>query len=466
MKLLRLAGLLAALAALHPSAATDTSDDSSELVLLVSLSRHGSRAPNPITKKLCPNNLPNMKAYEVPPEQLTERGMQQLEAAGRHVRELYVDDMKFLSPSFNGKTHEHFEAYFRADSANRCGQSAISMGFGLYPDGTGPKGYGKQPIPVYMQLEENEHDFTAEGACWDMLQQDNKNYGAGRGHDSIVKNIDILQRAAKICGTEFYDGKQGEGSIAAIKDVSDMFLFDADQELPPTPGLTPELTFELSKLAFQHLIERLYTYPRQITYEVGGFPELLMRNLNSAAVPGFDPDSATKYYSYHGHRELLHGLGFMMGYKFNFAGLPEYNGSTPLIPGTTLFFELHRTPSAAGDGNAPPQHFVRLFVWSPKTPRTPIKLPACALDCPLDEFNAILNAHLALTGTWRDVCNYHPVFHPPTQPALRQESAMGSPSASSRAWQWIWPTAILIAVGAVSALAYQRFLRRREYQPL
>jgi hypothetical protein len=468
-------------------------EDASELVLLVTLSRHGSRAPNPIVKKLCPNNLPNMEAYEVPPEQLTERGMEQLEATGRHIRDVYVTQKGFLASSFNGRSHEHFEAYFRADAANRCGQSAMALGFGLYPDGTGPKGYGKQPIPVYMQLSENEHDFTAMGPCWNVMQEDGKLYSATRGTQLIQDHADVLGQAAEVCGTSFYDGHQGEGAIAAIKDVTDMFLFDQDADLAPTPGLTRELTFQLSKLSFQHLIERLYSTPRQITYVVGGFPQMLLRNLNDAAAPNFNPEEATKYYSYHGHRELLHGLGFMMGMKFHFDGLPEYNGSTPLIPGTTVFFELRKAANAGADGNTPPQHFVRLFVWSPKSPRTQVKLDNCALDCPLGEFNAILMGHIQQTGTWQDICGYHPVVlaTAPQQTPVKATppAAVGASTTTATTtlridnrrddvakknaeppapstWQWVWPSVLLVVVGTLSAIAYKRFLRRREYQPL
>lgn len=479
MKIFRAVTLWLAFVLAVAADSTTGADDQSELVLLVTLSRHGSRAPNPIVKRLCPNNVQNMMAYQVPPEQLTERGMEQLEATGRQIRDVYVTEKAFLAPSFNGRTHEHFEAYFRADAASRCGQSAVALGYGLYPDGTGPKGYSKQPIPVYMQLSENEHDFTAMGPCLSMMQADGKAYSDSKGKQLIAENMELLSKAAEICGTSFYDGQEGEGGIAAIKDVTDMFLFDQDEGLEPTPGLSKDITFQMSKLSFQHLIQRLYSTPRQITYVIGGFPSMLMRNLNDAAAPSFDPEKATKYYSYHGHRELLHGLGFMMGMKFNFVGLPEYNGSTPLIPGTTVFFELHRAQSAGADGNAPPQHFVKIFVWSPKTPRAQIKLDACELDCPLGDFNAILNGHIQQTGMWQDICSYHPVVLG-TKPQLRATASLreatpaattpittiGDVTSTASTWQWLWPSVLLAGVGGISAIAYKRYLRRREYEPI
>ncbi|RLN91684.1 hypothetical protein BBJ28_00001694 [Nothophytophthora sp. Chile5] len=485
---------LALLASGSANAAVESRSDpstDSELVLLISLSRHGSRAPNPSAKVHCPNNKANMESYSVPLEQLTERGMQQLEKTGRHIREVYVNEKGFLSPSFNGPEDEpHFEAYFRADAANRCGQSAVSLGYGLYPKGTGPAGFEKQPIPVYMQLFENEHDFTANGPCWGVMQEANKKYAAGHAATLIEEHKESLTAIADICGHNFFAGGD---PVTAIKDVNDMFLFDQDEGLDPTPGLTPELTNDITQLAFEHLIERLYSTPRQITTAIGGFPQLLVRNLNEGAAPIRSPESI-KYLSYHGHRELMHGLGFMMGMKFNFEGLPEFNGSTPLHPGTTLFFELHRSPiksdSTTNPSSAPPtyEYFVQLFVWSPLSPRTAVKLDNCEMNCPLAEFTAIIDSHIQATGAWQDICNYHPVNVPvksvnvavkdatiieskslKQDPALLEESADSQEVALFSGMRTLWlllAAGGFAAMGAVGATTYHQFMERRGYQSL
>ncbi|RLO13953.1 hypothetical protein DYB28_013891, partial [Aphanomyces astaci] len=64
----------------------------STLKVLVTLSRHGSRRPNPISTTLCPNNVQNSESYHVPPEQLTEIGMEQMRLAGEEVRREYIDN--------------------------------------------------------------------------------------------------------------------------------------------------------------------------------------------------------------------------------------------------------------------------------------------------------------------------------------------------------------------------------------
>ncbi|OWZ23749.1 hypothetical protein PHMEG_0001316 [Phytophthora megakarya] len=401
--------------------------------MLISLSRHGSRAPNPTVKTHCPNNLPNVESYMVPLEQLTERGMEQMEKVGEHIRQVYVNEKKFLSPTFNGpEDNPHFEGYFRADAANRCGQSAVSMGYGLYPE---------------------------------VMSANNKVYTAGGAAVAIEQHKKTLEALADICGNEFYTGND---PVTAIKDVNDMFLFDQDEGLDPTPGLTPGLVKDVSELAFQHLIERLYSTPTKITVAIGGFPQLLvLRNLREGATPNRNPQSPT-YLSYHGHRELMHGLGFMMGMKFNFEGLPQYNGSTPLHPASTLFFELHRT------GGETLEHFVQLFVWSPFSPRTAVKLDNCELNCPLDEFTALIENHIQSTGPWQDLCNYHPVNAPvkaaKSMNVVVNDATIVEPNEVqvenlSALWS-VLAAGGLVAMGVVGASTYQRFMSRREYQSL
>ncbi|GLD94905.1 hypothetical protein PINS_up003530 [Pythium insidiosum] len=127
--------------------------------------------------------------------------MQQLVAVGEHIRKVYVDEMKFLSPSFNGVNHTHFESYFRSDAATRCSQSATALGYGLYPDGTGPEGFPRQPVPVYMQLLRNEHDFAApKGPCKPTLKADLDAYAKTRAPVLLQEYKDTLERVSEICG--------------------------------------------------------------------------------------------------------------------------------------------------------------------------------------------------------------------------------------------------------------------------
>ncbi|EQC37260.1 hypothetical protein SDRG_05484 [Saprolegnia diclina VS20] len=378
---------------------TDKSS-SSELKVLVTLSRHGSRAPNAIAKRLCPANAANAQAYQVPPAQLTEKGMEQLRLAGNHIREEYVERQKFLSPSIAGPERLHFETYFRADSADRCGQSALSLGYGLYPDETGPKGFSKQPIAIYMQLIQNEHEFAAtEGPCAAVAKADDLRYERSRAQDLLREKKALLDSVSALCGVDIPSipsMAHGEDVITGIKDIADAFTFDAQAGLPPLPGLTSQIRAEMEQLAFTNLMERYYSTPEQVTYWVGGFGDLLLKNLNQATQPT-PLDGTYKYYSYHGHRELLHGLGKLLGWDFQFEGLPVALNTSSLHPGTTMTFEVRERKR---------QFFVNTFVWSPQTSRDAVRLAKCSsIDCPLDEFNGIFKAQLDATGSYVDICS-------------------------------------------------------------
>lgn len=402
----------------------------SELRRLVTLSRHGSRAPNGVVEHICPTNAGNLLAYKVPLEQLTEIGMHQMLAAGEYVRKVYVEDKKFLSPSFNGVNHSHFETYFRTDAATRCSQSATALGYGLYPDGTGPKGFPHQPVPVTMQLLKNEHEFAApKGPCANTLHADLSVYAETRAQELLKENGDVLTKMGEICGVpllEIPNVLGGEDLILGVKDIADMFIFDRDEELSPAKGLTPDVSYKLESLAFQNLMERYYSTDREITYWVGGFSDMLLANLNSAANPTSPAPNQYRYFSYHGHRELLHGLGKLLGWNFNFEGLPKALGMTALHPATTLAFELHARKNATDTGAE--TYSVQTYIWSPRTAREQVKLDKCSsIDCPLEEFNAIVKNHVAKTGTWQEICNYSP----PTEQHLAQVATSPSVIAGS-----------------------------------
>jgi prostatic aicd phosphatase len=395
----------------------------SELRRLITLSRHGSRAPNEVVERICPNNSNNIHSYNVPFEQLTEFGMMQLLQAGEHIRDVYVDKKSFLSSSLNGDNNFHLESYFRSDAATRCSQSATALGYGLYPDGTGPKGFPKQPIPITMQLIQNEHEFAApKGPCKSTLAKDLQQYANSRFKELRAQHDSLLKEVSNLCGVDLSNVESmngGEDTVFAVKDIADMFIFDRDQGLPRIAGLTHDLSFSLEALAFTTLMEHFYSTDRQVTYWVGGFPNMLLDNLNSAASPTYPVERVYKYFSYHGHRELLHGMGKLLGWDFHFHGLPVAMNTTSLHPGTTMFFELHASKNPDGVSET---YFIRTFVWSPKTEREAVKLSKCSsIECPLSEFNNIINDHFAKTGTWEEICDYHP-----KNEKLTQVTATGS----------------------------------------
>ncbi|TDH64967.1 uncharacterized protein CCR75_006071 [Bremia lactucae] len=411
----------------------------SELRRLVTLSRHGSRAPNDVVKIICPRNKANMDAYEVPPTQLTEIGMNQLLSVGEHVRIMYmVDELHhkeaFLSRSLNGVNNSHFETYFRADAATRCSQSAAALGYGLYPDGTGPRGFSHEPVPITMQLVENEHAFAApKGPCKNVLNDDLAVYARKRAPELFDKYRNVLDKVSEVCGVAIEDIPSlvdSEDVVLGVKDLADMFVFDRDEGLPLPEGMTVEAREQLEQLAFTNLMERYFSTDRQVTYWVGGFSDLLLTTFQDGAVPTAPSPTDYRYFSFHGHRELLHGLGMMLGWDFHLKGMPTALNVSAIHPGTTMIFELRARPldKVVAKKLVPKEmYFVRTFIWSPFTEREQIKLTKCsALDCALEEFSSIITKHIAKTGTWKTICDYNEPSVGQGQVAPAQKASLDS----------------------------------------
>ncbi|KAF0715789.1 Aste57867_3158 [Aphanomyces stellatus] len=362
--------------------------ETKDLRVVIALSTHGSRAPKHAVATLCPNNQPNLNAYAVPFEQLTSLGMQQMVHAGAHTRDVYVNTKQFLSPTLKQK--DHFDSYFRAEPS--LGQNSITFGYGLYPDTTPGLDF-PVPVPVVMQLVSNEHDIAVtNGPCQETLARDMTTFAATRGKYLLHKHKAVLDSLADACGAPLETNHD-------VGVVADMLTSDHAQGLPP---LVPaDLAAQVQTLAFDQMLEAYLGSERQVTYYVGGFPDLMRAQLDQA----LNQTSGYKLYAYTGRRELLHGMAFMLGWDFAFQDQPHSTlfNTSALPAGATMFIELHSGPN----GEHP---VVETHVWSPETNRSQVKLSKCsAVSCPLAEFNAIVGRHINRTQTWQDLCHFHPV---------------------------------------------------------
>ncbi|ETV93951.1 hypothetical protein H310_12286 [Aphanomyces invadans] len=425
---------------------------SDSLRVVIALSTHGSRAPAQGAATLCPANAANLNTYSVPFEQLTDKGMQQMVHAGAHTRDVYVESKHFLSPTLKKKTH--FDAYFRADPSQSCGQSSVTFGYGLYPDSTSTTLGFPVPVPVVMQLLSNEHDIAVtHGPCRDTLDADVDNFDAHKGKDMLNAQASVLDQLSTACGRPFDVTTSPSKDLSVI---SDMMHADASQGLPSI--FSPKLAIDVQTLALNQMLGRYLGSPRQVTYYLGGFPNLMLSQLNQAA--SLTETSPYKLYAYTAHRHLLHGMGFLLGWNFHFDGEPkadEYN-TTALPAGTTLFIELH----TANDGADP---VVETHIWSPETIRTQVKLTKCsALACPLAEFNGIIDRHIQLTTTWQELCQYHPI----NQGSANGVGTAGDDLASSNYSLVLGAVLVALTLFAMHS-AYTRinqFRRHSQYRPL
>lgn len=392
-----------------------------KLINLITLSRHGSRAPNYIVRTLCPLNQHTMDTmYDVPYEQLTKLGMDQLKSFGRHVRKVYVEENAFLSESLSTshKSDEYhpsvLETYVHADAASRCGQSAVCMGYELYPNGTG---FPQQPLSVVQQQLENEVLFcTTKNKCKQVMNLDLKQYALGRGKQLVVQHNKLLDKIGEICGVHpntYHTLVEDE--LLGIKDVADAFLFEKEQNITSIRGMNDDIRSDLRKLQFQMLMERYYDTPRKITYWSSQFPVRILQHMKTAVLNHYHGvPSPIRYYSYHGHRELMYALSLMLEWPFQFENQPKALGQTAIPPGTSMFFEIHvpevdNTPSIERNvDDFLSLAYLQFYMWSPDTKRVPIQLGFCNAHCTVSAFTAHIEQFIHQTGTWQSMCEHNP----------------------------------------------------------
>eukprot|EP00903_Cladosiphon_okamuranus_P009472 g9027.t1 len=396
-----------------------------ELVLLVTLTRHGSRAPNTVIDELCPNNKANRALYNVPPGQLTENGMKQGLKLGSFLRETYVETTGFLPATLGSGSEPSFSSKFMSDSAERCLQTAQAMGMGLFPNGTGPPGFPNQPVAVQTEQTQFANLLAAaHGACLPQQKVDNAAYDSTRGKELIDQSESITDVVAEACGTpiaEYANADNGkEGLVLGVKDVADMLDFDEQQGLPTLASVSKKAHEDMTQLAFTLLQERYYSNRRQITYWAGDFPPTLVGDFKAAARRhSIGQKPKRLYLGYHGHRELLYGVAHLLGWAFDVEGAPTALGTSSIPPATTMFFELHfhseenQQGSGDEDGGEAGYYYVRTYTWTPDFGQQEVVLDACSgveagKGCPLSTVEAIVVDSIEDTGSWQDICHHVP----------------------------------------------------------
>ena len=441
---------------------------SSKLLTILSLSRHGSRAPNPVVQTLCPGNAKNLDSYHVPFEQLTEIGMVQMQQLGIFMRQRYIEGMSFLSPSLSdshlvqGERPEHFEVYFQADPAARCAQSAMTMASGLYPYGTGPSSFPMQPISIVQQVAAQDVTFCVpKTKCFATCKADVDTYDKGYGTTLLDSHATLMADVGRLCGVfpaEYATIPHGEDEVLGIKDVADAFIFDEAQGLPPLPGLNDSTRSIFRQLQFTMLMERYYSTPRQITYWSSDFPNVLLRNFKIATAENLNAIPAIRYYSYHGHRELLYAVSLLLGIPLHFPNQPSAFNQTAVPPAATLLFELHSNDvdSTAVLKSSNTTYYVKTFTWSYDTGLQSVQLKNCSsVECPLDDFANIIHSHFAKTGTWQDICSSS--ANTPIVPLIINHQL----SLQQIVWKCVWTCGVLSIV-IIAAAVYVHVIRSRD----
>ena len=335
----------------------------SSLVVVQVISRHGTRAPNPVVDKLCPADRENLALYSslrITLAGLTGTGMRELFALGVFARQQY---MERTYPGFLSKYFNDAEIYFRAVGEDRTIQSAVAMAQAMFPAGSAPVGYSAElasPVPVYTMPNELDSllEVRKEG-CKARLAKDAAEWDRTEGVALYKANQPLLAQLHRLCNISDLNkrlpavgGDYNYGD--AIKDITDAWTFDMIEGFQMQPGLNVSALLQFRRLAVTQLLGRIIGTDEQLTYMNGALPERMLDNFLFSVWnqgPQRDRARALKMFLYHGHREMTYALAAMLGIHFDikFPALPK--GGIP--PATTLFFELHYLGPRDADGNIP-----------------------------------------------------------------------------------------------------------------
>uniref|UniRef100_A0A6V3Q099 Acid phosphatase n=1 Tax=Lotharella globosa TaxID=91324 RepID=A0A6V3Q099_9EUKA len=426
------------------------------------VSRHGSRAPDPVVTMVCPGLTSVVKKFSsigVSPSGVTGNGLREMYSVGTFARERYILEAGFLSETWDPR-----EIYMDAASEPRTIQSGSTMGQGMFAGPAHFESY-REPVPIFVNATYGMDNLgeTRKAGCALRLARDKQRWDETHGAALWKKKEAIVHSLSQLCkvdlrlALDYSDGMDNLGD--AIKDVTDLMMF-ADREGFAAPW-NMTLYEDARAIALEQLYGRLFGTPQQRTYMVGMSPIAMLEHFNKSINPD-EPQPYLKMYGYHGHRELLYALAafFKITYHFDRPGFRKFG-----IPsGTTLFFELHdiNQTDVKRLGVDKDGLHVRLVVYAPCKKALDKASGSADVLCfakayrfgfypsndyvPYDLFRQHIENQIQSTGTWKELCDYPPVVREkkPPQTCTDQDNN-----------NTVFYATLYVAIGAaVAALAF------------
>lgn len=383
---------------------------------VVVLMRHGNRAPNVQLWELCaPLAEEVFPQFGVSPESLTRVGMAEAREGGRFVRQRYGNFLPQGAFLYDG-TYA-----FNAEAASRNVVSAEAFAEGMFPEGTGLRGYlPERPNLVPVLTSEAGADvmkdelLNEDGPCWSTFVKDMDAWNGDHERDFYQKHESLFEEVSKVCEFPLKPGLVAEGKqqslLWAAKIVSDAFTFVKNEGLNTTlhGRLGPMTIKRLHEVVAVAVNDWYFGRPHQLTYWTGDF---IPETLKLAHLPL--PDPHKKFQLLLNHRELLYATAHQLGIPIAFPGAPP----DTLTTSSSLIIEVYD----AG---------VRLLFWSPSQPSLeekaryaaeglpvvdlygigtllPARMQGCPDRglCPLEELVRAHLDHVRQTGAWFEICN-------------------------------------------------------------
>ncbi|XP_056634733.1 lysosomal acid phosphatase-like [Diorhabda sublineata] len=341
--------------------------DTNELISVVTIFRHGNRAPN----FLYTTDPYKEMASEIWPEgfaELTKVGKNQHYRLGKWLRQRYND---FLPEKYTNKF-----LYVLSSNVDRCLMSVSSNLAGLFP----PRGYQIwneelpwQPIPIHTKPQTQDALLFAGKQCFKHIRLLQEFHNSTTYQNFYKENKFIFDYVSNHTGMEVRDPDYLTAihDILTIESKANLTLPEWTKLVYPRHTLPiavysfsiPALTPELARLKSGPLIDYIASFLENSLY---------------------NPETAHKFLMMSGHDTTLSFLLTSLGIFDN--SWPEYASS--------VIFELW---NKANDS------VVNIY-FKNSTDLYPLQLPQCEFDCQLNKFQKIIEPIRVNEAEWEKEC--------------------------------------------------------------
>eukprot|EP00397_Hematodinium_sp_SG-2012_P026272 GEMP01027511.1.p1 GENE.GEMP01027511.1~~GEMP01027511.1.p1 ORF type:complete len:515 (+),score=103.46 GEMP01027511.1:76-1620(+) len=416
----------------------------SRLIKVAVLARHGNRAPDAPVPYICPKAKPIMSQFDDHigaklTAALSRVGMAENFESGTYLKKKYVGKGKLLKDE---TYYDDGSTFFLSERMNRNIVSVVALTRGMYPAGTGQKGFAASnpnlvPILTTQPFEDTLMNLPRDGPCKTRYNTDRQDWSFTHEANILHDHAELIKELSHRCGFDFFKNHEATGKslVWSLKATADMFSFAHNEGIDASMGGHFSADFRRNLTVFtKDLVHRQrFAKPHQITYWIGRFlDDAIFANLRdplkkaetfrvegdktSAKAPWVDTPSdfyeQNKFLLFLNHRELLISVLTVFELHSVLADTPP--------SGSMLLWEVHEDNKGT---------FVRLFFWKPSQPSFKAKAeklkskkpvsnlfstgheeevfpPVCAQKgrCALKELEDAYALWIRGTGTWGEVC--------------------------------------------------------------
>lgn len=294
--------------------------------------------------------------------QLTSVGMRQMFALGERLRKSYVEDIPFLSPTFNPR-----EIFVRSTNMHRNLESTRCLLAGLF------RCQKEGPVVIHTDEASSEVLYPNYQSCWSLRERTRGRRQAASLQPGISEDLEKVKEGMGIADSDGVDFFVLLDNVAA----------EQVHGLPSCPALRRS-----ARIIEQRAVDTaLYLQSgdrESLQMAVGPFLHLLERNLLTAVDPATPPGSHRKLYLYAAHDVTLLPLLLALGifdHKW-----------PPFAADLTMELYQHRESE---------EWFVQLYYHGEE------QVPRGCPDqlCPLDKFLNTLSVYILSPEKYHTLCS-------------------------------------------------------------